>query len=327
MRVLVIGLGSMGKRRIRLMKQHFGTVSVCGFDTAENRRTEAGAAFDIPVFATVEAAFAEQPDCVFVCSAPLSHSQIITRCLSAGLHVFTELNLVNDGYAENMALAKEKGKILFMSSTCLYRKDICYLTDRVSGSASPLLYTYHVGQYLPDWHPWESHKDFFVGEKRTGGCREILAAELPWMLRAFGAIVKTESGGYTMSSLGLPYPDTYLIRLEHLGGSVGQLTVDVVSKVPVRHLEVFGESVQLEWRGKPEEVWEAEPDYTGMRRIDLGGSAQRQSGYRDFIVEDAYREEIRAFFETVRGAHKPVYTFEDDLYTLRLVDTIVGAEY
>ena len=51
-----------------------------------------------------------------VCTAPLTHAGIITELLQNGLPVFTELNLVPDGYEENIALAKEKGLPLFLSS-------------------------------------------------------------------------------------------------------------------------------------------------------------------------------------------------------------------
>ena len=45
----------------------------------------------------------------------------------------------------------------------------------------PVNYIYHIGQYLPDWHPWENYKNFFVGDKRTGGVREIFGIDLPWL--------------------------------------------------------------------------------------------------------------------------------------------------
>lgn len=99
--------------------------------------------------------------------------------------VFTELNLVSDGYEE--FTKDEYDNRLFLSSTLLYRKDIQYIKDRVGEER--VNYVYHVGQYLPDWHPWESYKDFFVGDKRTNGCREIMAIDLPWIESAFGKIV------------------------------------------------------------------------------------------------------------------------------------------
>ena len=50
-----------------------------------------------------EAVAAAHPDAALVCTAPLSHAAVIGELLDNGLPVFTELNLVRDGYAENMA--------------------------------------------------------------------------------------------------------------------------------------------------------------------------------------------------------------------------------
>ena len=327
MKVLVVGLGSMGKRRIRLMKQHFGIERICGVDISEHRRREATDIFGITTFPTLVEALHVSYDCAFVCSAPLSHSKIITQCLTAGLHVFSELNLIRDGYSENICLAKEVQKTLFISSTLLYREDIHFLIKNIQENAYSLSYTYHVGQYLPDWHPWEHYNEYFVAEKSTGGCRELFAIELPWLLRAFGDVSDVSVHTHCMSRLVLPYPDTYLAYIEHKNGAVGQLMVDVVARVPVRHFEVFGETMQLEWRGVPEEVWTVTCDYSSMQRAAVDNEPMRQNGYRDFIVEDAYVEEIRAFSDTIQGKHVPCYTFEDDLHTLQIVDEIMGVEY
>ena len=309
------------------MMQYLDAVSIQGVDVSEKRRQEATDMFNITTFATLEEAMQTFCDCAFVCTAPLSHNNIISECLEAGMHVFSELNLVCDGYLENMRLAKKAQKTLYISSTLLYREDIRFLISQIQQYASPLSYTYHVGQYLPDWHPWEKYSDYFVSEKRTGGCRELFTVELPWLLRAFGDIANISVTRYKMSSLELQYPDTYYVLIEHKSGTVGQMMVDVVTRVPVRHFEVFGETLQLEWRGKPEEVWTARPDYSAMQRVDIFGTPLRQADYHDFIVEDAYYEEIREFFCTIEGKFRPSYTFEDDLRTLQIVDQILGAGY
>ena len=108
-----------------------------------------------------------------VCTAPLSHAAVIGELLDNDLPVFTELNLVGDGYAENMAKAAAKNLPLFLSSTMLYRRETQYIKQQVQAFGKPVHYIYHIGQYLPDWHPWENYKNFFVGNARTGGVREI----------------------------------------------------------------------------------------------------------------------------------------------------------
>ena len=116
-------------------------------------------------------------DAALVCTAPITHAKIIGELLDAGLPVFTELNLVDDGYDELTAKAREKGLPLFLSSTMLYRAETQYIKAQVAAFKKPVNYIYHIGQYLPDWHPWENYKNFFVGDKRTGGVREIFGID------------------------------------------------------------------------------------------------------------------------------------------------------
>ena len=108
MKAIVIGLGSMGKRRIRLIRDIDSDVSIIGVDTSDERRTEASEEYGITCFNSLEAAAAGGADCAFICTSPLSHAEIISSCLDNGLNVFTELNLVPDKYDENIKKAREK---------------------------------------------------------------------------------------------------------------------------------------------------------------------------------------------------------------------------
>ena len=325
MTVLIIGLGSMGKRRINLLRQHFPNIDISGVDKNETRCRVVSEESGVKVFTSIHDALAALSyDCVFICSPPVSHAELISLCLSQSMHVFSELNLVSDGYRDNMQLAEKHNKVLFLSSTFLYRNETRFLIEQIKKADTKLNYTYHVGQYLPDWHPWEDYQNFFVADKRSNGCREIFAIELPWLLQAFGKVSDIKVNKDTISGLSLNYPDNYLVTLVHESGHKGLFMVDVVTRVPVRHFEVFGEFIQLEWRGKPEELWAADESFTKMEKVDLHGDVNRKSGYREFITEDAYLEEIKMFFELCNGKENNTYGFAEDLYTLELIDKIEG---
>jgi predicted dehydrogenase len=323
MNTIVIGLGSMGKRRIRLLLENFPEISVSGVDQNIDRCNAVSHEFHINTYSSIQEAISrEKINYAFVCISPLSHAEIITFCLTNDMHVFAELNLVDDGYHDNIALAKKNNLILFLSSTFLYRTEIQFLIEKIHQSNSKLSYTYHVGQYLPDWHPWENISDFFVGNKRTNGCREIFAIELPWLIRAFGKVRGINVRKDNISSLPLGYPDIYFVTIEHESGHTGQLCVDVVTRMPLRHFEVFGEDLQIEWRGTPEELRIANDGFTEMQIIKQDQTVERIDGYHEFIVENAYLEEVKEFFYVCRGKANDTYTFLDDLYTLNLIDQI-----
>ena len=130
MDVGVIGLGSMGKRRIRLIKDNFPEINVVGIDNNKERCDEVKSLFNIDVCTDSMEFFNKNSfDAVFISTPPLTHSSIITQALNSNLNVFTEINLVSDGYEDNLKLSSQKELILFLSSTQLYRKEINYIKE------------------------------------------------------------------------------------------------------------------------------------------------------------------------------------------------------
>ena len=240
MRFVVVGLGSMGRRRIRLLKTLPLDIDIAGVDLSESRRSHAESECGISTFSSLEEAVGvSMPIAAFVCTSPASHGSIVVQCLKMGLNVFTEINLIGDWYDEAMHIATTRNLKLFLSSTFLYRREVEYITDAVRGLK--VNYIYHSGQYLPDWHPWESYKDFFVSDKRTNACREILAIEFPWIINAFGEIERMNVLKGKDSSLDIDFNDNYIISLQHKNGNKGVFCQDIISRKGLRRLEVYSD--------------------------------------------------------------------------------------
>lgn len=319
MNIVVIGLGSMGKRRIRLLHEMYPSDLIIGIDGREDRRQEVEEVFGIKTTESLDR-IENIIDSAFVCTSPLSHATIIHECLSRGWDVFTELNLVNTGYDENIQLAKEKGSVLFLSSTFFYREEIRYIRSKIT-EKQKWNYIYHIGQYLPDWHPWENYKDFFIGDKRTNGCREILAIELPWLVGTFGEVIDSHVLSDKITELNIGFNDNYMIQLTHANGNKGVLIVDIVSPVAVRKLEVYTENNYLSWNGTPDSLCEFDKIEKKPKIVELLEKTEHSEGYSSFIVENAYKNEIQEFFDVVNGIKQPPYGFEQDKAILKLIDS------
>lgn len=322
MKVVVVGLGSMGKRRIRLIRQLDSSIEICGIDSSRERRVQAEEEFGITTLESLGLIEQDAYECAFISTSPLSHSALICECLQKNMHVFTEINLVADGYDTNIELAAEKGKALFLSSTFLYREEIRYIERQVKRSKTPCSYLYHIGQYLPDWHPWESYQNYFIGDKRTNGCREIFAIELPWIINIFGEVRQVHSIKGKNTSLAIDYPDSYIVSMEHENDVRGSLAVDVVSRKAVRNLEIFSEDLYIAWDGSPEGLYYYNYAQKKNIMVNLYDKVDRQTGYSDFVVENAYLNEIEAFFAQIKNGAIPRYDFRKDKVTLALIDEI-----
>lgn len=326
MNILIVGLGSMGKRRLRLLQREHPNYLICGVEFSEDRRNEVEAEYNIQCFASTELALSSVTFNIgFVCTPPATHHEVIKTLLEHQINVFTEINLLNKGYGELLEIAKENDVKIFMSSTLLYRKEIQAITELVKKQNQPLQYTYHVGQYLPDWHPWESYKNFFVGNNDTNGCREIFAIQLPWILQCFGKSVSVPYvSRQKISELEITYPDSYLVALEHESGNRGLLVVDVVSRKAMTSLEIVGENIHVIWDGKPNGLKRYNFESKDFESISLYDSYEQNANYAANIIEDAYLEEITCFINWLNGKQTPHYYLVDDAHTLEIIDKIEG---
>lgn len=324
MRFVVVGLGSMGRRRIRLLKQISDSYEIIGVDSNSERCIQAEKELAIKTASDLDIVLdTYKPDGVIVSTSPLSHGTIINKSLKAEANVFTEINLIDDMYDENIMLAKDKNKVLFLSSTFLYRSEIDYIYQKVSTNKDNLNYNYHVGQYLPDWHPWESINNYFVGEKKTNGCRELFAIELPWIIKVFGDIESYEVLSSKNTGLSVQYNDNYLLLIKHKNGNKGILAVDVVSRKAVRNLEIYGENLYLTWDGTPSGL----NVYNYEKKVDENinlytDNVDKQEGYAAFVIENAYKNELETFIDMINGRDAARHTFEEDYKILSMIDEI-----
>lgn len=313
----------MGKRRLRLLKE-YQNIQLIGVDSQEARVLDVNRIFGITCYSSIqEAVTSEHIDAVVISTSPLSHAAIIKECLEYNLHVFTEINLTQAGYDENVKLANKKGLVLFISSTFLYQEEIQIIMDKVKNAKCPLNYIYHVGQYLPDWHPWESYKNYFIGNPKTNGCREILTINLPWIVSTFGPVKNVFAVKSKNTELNIKYADNYLITLEHENGCKGVFAVDVVSRNPYCHLDLYGEKLQLSWNGTSDSLIEYDIENKKDVIIKMSETSEHLEGYAEFVSENPYREELKAFINQIsNNSLVPAWNFEKDKIILDLIDAI-----
>lgn len=326
MRVIVIGLGSMGRRRIRLLKNNIPSIEIAGMDLNSERRKLVENEFKIITYQSLEEAIEKfNPIASIISTSPLSHAKIILKCLDNNLHVFTEINLVDFGYDEIIKKAKNKNKELFLSSTMIYRKEIEFIEKEVSKSKKKFNYRYHVGQYLPDWHPWENYKEFFVGQKETNGCRELMGIELPWIIKTFGKIKYLNTQKFKITSLDLDYPDIINIMLEHENGNSGVLTFDIVSRKAIRSLEIISEDNHIFWEGTPSSLEIYNLDSKSLKHVETYDEIIKDKNYASNIIENVYLEELKIYLDKINNKKNlERYTFEDDKYVIKIMNEIEG---
>jgi predicted dehydrogenase len=318
--ILIIGLGSMGKRRIRNL-QALGFKNIFGFDKRKDRTKEVVSLYSIICYTNFEEALKHSIKAFIISLPPDIHHIYMKKAIELNIPFFVEASVVDTDMKEIIMETIKKNIFSAPSSTLYFHPAIQKIFELVTsnylGSISNVLY--HMGNYLPDWHTYESVSDFYVSKKETGGAREIIPFELTWITKLFGfpkQLVSTVKK--TIEIEGAPtIDDTYNSILDY-GNFTMMLTVDVVTRSATRRLLINGSLRQLEWDWNSNAVkvfhhdkqeWETFPYET----------ISAASGYNKNITEQMYIDEMNAFLKGIENPSSYVNTLEEDHKVLKVL--------
>ena len=319
MKFLVVGLGSMGKRRIRNL-QHLKAGEIVGFDLREDRRKEAADKYGIETFADFDEAMATGPQAMVISTPPDMHMQFGIKAVSNNIHFFAEAGTSTEGIEEVIKVSKQNNVVAAPSCTLRYHPSIKKMKELIDAGAigKILTYTYESGQYLPDWHPWEDYRTFYVSRRETGACREIVPFELTWVNWIVGEVETVTGMKGKLSDLDCDIDDAYHLLMRYKNGAIGHLLVDVLARAAVRNCRFIGSEGTLEWVASEKKVRHynaATKEWTDF----LEPKAIIEEGYSEMSAENMYIEEMEAFVNAANGKSPYPHSYEEDLRTLGIL--------
>jgi predicted dehydrogenase len=324
MNFLIIGLGSMGKRRIRCLKALGFEDHITGFDIREDRRNEARHLHKISVIDDISKISFTDFDSLIISVPPDKHAEYIRIAIKNKIPAFVEASVNIEGLEELNHAAKKAGVFIAPSCTMLFHpaiKDIKRIIH--SGEFGKVTnFSYHSGQYLADWHPWEKLSEYYVSNRETGGGREIVPFELTWIADVIGFPKKvTGFFGKTMD-IGADIDDTYVISMD-FGTCLGTLTIDVVSRFATRSLTLNMEKAQLLWNWSDHQI--RLYDAINQRWINYQyPEGTSVTGYNKNIIDDMYVEELSSFIDSVINKKTYPNTLDKDIAILKILNRVEG---
>src|SRR4030042_2290051 len=324
MKFLVIGLGSMGKRRIRNL-QHLGERGIIGFDLRDDRRKEVEEKYNIKAFGDIDKAMAAKPDALVISTPPNHHIEYELMAVKNKKHFFCEAGIFTDKLDEVKKLAEKNKLVAAPSCTMRFNQSVKKIKELVEQKKIGKLVavTYHMGQYLPDWHPWEGITDYYVGQKETAATREMVPFELEWLTWIMGGIKEMSCIKGKVSNLEADIEDVYQLIFRFENNAIGNMLIEVVSRSPLRILRIIGDegTIVWDWLDDTIRLYEAETKKWTDFKEEKGF---KEKGY--LAKEDMYIEEIRNFVNAIKGKEKYIYSIDDDLKILGLLSTAEKAE-
>ena len=320
MRFLVIGLGSMGKRRVRNLTA-LGDNEVAGFDLREDRCLEAAVKYGITTFPEIESALKDFcPDALVISTSPAHHMKYAWMGFELGLSCFIEASVVEaNRIIELHAIAEHSTVLMAPSCTMRYFPGPKKVKELIGLGAIgvPMNINYQTGQYLPDWHPWEQVEDYYVSVRETGAGREIVPFELTWINDIFGEPTPLGCVKAKLTDMNANIDDIYHCLLRYPNDVLANITVEVVSRPhATREMRVLGSKGILVFSSDENCVRYCNNDNPEWVKFYLGDGTIA-AGYIN--PEEPYIDEMRDFVNAITKNDKSLYpnTLLDDYRVLQ----------
>ena len=235
MQCLVVGLGSIGQRHARNWR-------ALGLGELHAARE----------FPSLEAALATQPEVVLVTNPTNLHVPTARQAVQAGAHVLVEKPLGHslDGVCELLAEAQQQERVLCVGYNLRCHPGLARLRGIVQAGdiGRPLVARAEMGEYLPDWHPWEDYRHSYSARRELGGGPVLtLSHELDALCWVLGRPRRIAGMTAHTSSLEVDTEDAAELVIQFESGALGSLHVDYVRRARRRLLEVAGEEGIVRW--------------------------------------------------------------------------------
>ena len=325
MRVLVIGLGSIGKR-------HVGNLEALGLacgSIALLRRKESANPFGDEVLRAhpghavfhdlTDALLGHRPQAVVVSSPNALHVPAALAAARAGAHVLVEKPLSHSlqGVDELVAEVGQRKLVGMVAYNLRFHPALRQAKSWLDAGkiGKPVSARAEVAERVTDWHPWEDFRiSYAVRRDLGGGVLLTQSHELDYLRWFFGEPVWAFTSGGTRGGLGIDVEDTVEAILGFPGGLDVSLHLDYVKRPAKRELEITGTSgrihvdllqhcatlIPLEKDARPLTV----PPPEGFERNAM------------------YLDELKHFLDCIESGAEPAVTLHDGKRVVEVVQAL-----
>lgn len=315
--ILIVGLGSIGRRHARLVRSLLPAAKVVGLKRDIRGAHEA----DIDCLVdSMDEALRFNPQVAVIANPASHHLQTALALARAGIHLLIEKPIANstEGLVQLIDECRSRRLILmtgynlrFLPSLQKFREALD--TQRIG---TVLSVRAEVGQYLPSWRQDADYRESVSAKASLGGGALLeLSHELDYLRWLFGDVAWVSAILGKQSSLEIDVEDTGHLTLSFATKAEGSsliatLNLDFIRHDTVRSCTAIGDRGSLRWNaiGGTVDVFDA--------NAQSWSSLYASSPQKD----ESYLAEWRHFIDCVRNGSAPLISGEDGLAVLRIVE-------
>ncbi|MEY4591814.1 MAG: hypothetical protein RIR18_709 [Pseudomonadota bacterium] len=316
-RILIVGLGSIGQRHLRLVRAVHPDADI---RVLRHRPPDQIPEFANGCFGTLEAALAFAPQLAVIANPAPFHLSVAQALIAVGCHVLVEKPLASDseGVTACLAQARTAGVVFQVGYNLRFLPSLVEFRRQVRAGAVGRVFSIRceIGQYLPSWRPGtDFHQGVSARAELGGGALLELSHELDYLRWIFGEVLWVSAWTGKLGGLNLDVEDTAHLTLGFANAmmgesAVGALSMDFARRDTSRQCLVIGSDGSLRWNG-----------LTGLVEIYAPESGSWQAVYsHQHGRDDSYIAQWKHFLGCVERGENPCVSGEDGLAVLNIVE-------
>lgn len=328
MKVLMIGLGSIGQRHLRNLRRLYGdSIEILAYRSRGLKRTfsdemkvldgvSVETEYHVRSYTNLNEALLENPDIAFITNITSGHIPCAIQAAEKGCHLFLEkpISHTGEGIDRLRKIVEQKGTILFTGFQFRYHPCLVKLKEYLDSEMIGTLISVDIemGERLEEMHTYENFKDTYMAQKELGGgvILNQQIHELDYMQWLFGIPESVYAISGKNSALPIDVED-FCSSLYSVKYREGILPIYVHSdfrqvKV-VRRCKIVGEEGTIEV-----DLLKNELHRTTREGVD------EILKYSAFTRNDMFIEELKDFMESVNGNRKSPIPLEEGVTSLRM---------
>lgn len=317
-RFLIIGCGSIGNRHIGNLMAN-GAGKILAFDIRADRLCEVESKYDIEALRNLEDAWEQQPDVALITTTTSTHIPLALQAAEHGCHLFIEKPLSDrlDGVDELFEAIRRRNLVTLVGCNMRFHPGLKTIKKLLDEGAIGCVVAarVEVGQYLPDWHPWEDYRQGYSSCRDLGGGVILDAVhELDYIRWMLGEVESVSCFAGHLSHLQIETEDTAAILLRFNSGAIGEIHMDYVQRTYSRSCHIIGDEGTIRW------------DYSsGEVRYYSAATRKWQifSNPSGWEPNQMYLDEMKHFLRCLAGEEKPA---QDAVEAARILKVALAAK-
>jgi predicted dehydrogenase len=312
----IIGLGSIGKRHARIVKEYLPNVKLHIVRSGKGPNLYDPMFDDVPIYDSVTALIKKDVDAVIICSPSSVHIEQSNDLIKANIPILIEKPLSNnlDKIHDFQKLALNS-RVPVLVGYCLRHSDSLnklgeLLSNNVVGDVSYV--RIESSSYLPNWRPDSELINTVSANKSLGGGVLLeLSHELEYAIRIFGPFIKvyaTMNG--SDSVLGLDVEESVDILLTNQNNINVSIHLDFCNRALERSCRVYGNHGIL--------LWDGIKDMTTLSKDGILNECWAFDQTRD----DLFKAQLEHFIKCISGEQSPLVPLNMGVDVLKLIDKI-----